>query len=356
MAEEADESQKTEEPTSKKLEDARRKGDAPRSQEFNAVFALLTGTLLIALAAGPLASSLSGSLVRFLETGHEWIVTPQTIRMLAVDLALTLLVIVALPFAAFVVAALAANFVQVKPVFTGEKIKPDLKKLDPIKGFGRVFGLQGLMNFAKGVAKIAIICGVTYIVLWPDRDVVMRVPTLEPVVLFAILKGLALKLLTAVCAILVLVALADYLFQRFQFMKKMRMTKQEVKDEHKQTEGDPHVKMKIRQLRMERGRKRMIAAVPEASVVVTNPTHFAVALKYERGQMAAPLCVAKGADLVAKRIREVAQENDVPLVENPPLARALYASVEIDQEIPAEHYAAVAKVIGYVMRLRRTRR
>lgn len=163
---------------------------------------------------------------------------------------------------------------------------------------------------------------------------------------------LVLRLLLGVLAVLTVIAVGDYVYQRFSFMKSMRMSKQEVKEEHKQQEGDPMVRARLRQIRMERTRRRMMAAVPGASVVVTNPTHFAVALKYEMGAAGAPRVVAKGADLIAQKIREIAEENDVPIVENPPLARALYAGVEVDQEIPREHYRAVAEIIGYVFRLK----
>jgi flagellar biosynthetic protein FlhB len=162
---------------------------------------------------------------------------------------------------------------------------------------------------------------------------------------------LLFKVLASALAALALIAAGDYLLQRFRFIQRNRMSKQEIKEEYRQTEGDPAIKAKIRQIRMERSRRRMIAAVPEATVVIANPTHFAVALKYESGKMAAPVCVAKGVDALALRIREVAQKHDVPVVENPPLARALHAAVEVDEAIPPEHYRAVAQVIGYVMRV-----
>ncbi len=166
-------------------------------------------------------------------------------------------------------------------------------------------------------------------------------------------RALAMKMLGTVVAILAIVAAADYLFQYRQWYDRQKMSVREMKEEFRQTEGDPAIKGKIRQLRIARARKRMMAAVPKASVVITNPTHFAVALQYERG-MNAPVCVAKGADLIARKIREVAEAHDIPVIENPPLARALHGTVEIDQEIPQEHYRAVAEIIGYVMRLRRT--
>ena len=189
--------------------------------------------------------------------------------------------------------------------------------------------------------------------VWPERDILTQVMTLELTQLLQVTENIALRMLVAVLSVLALIALADYAYQRWETLKKLRMSVQDIRDEHKDTEGDPKIKARIRQLRMERARTRMMAAVPEATVVVTNPTHFAVALKYEHEEMDAPIVVAKGADLVAKRIRDLATENNIPIVENPPLARGLFAAAEIDEPIPLEHYKAVAEVISYVFKLRR---
>ena len=188
--------------------------------------------------------------------------------------------------------------------------------------------------------------------LWPQRNFVGNLVTADPAMVLPFANALAMKLLGVVVAILAVIAVADYLLQYRQWFERHKMSLQEIKEEYRQSEGDPAVKGKLRQLRNTRMRKRIMAAVPKASVVITNPTHFAVALKYERG-MNAPICVAKGVDLIARKIREVAEAHDIPVVENPPLARALHGTVEIDQEIPQEHYRAVAEIIGYIMRLRR---
>jgi flagellar biosynthetic protein FlhB len=188
--------------------------------------------------------------------------------------------------------------------------------------------------------------------LWPQRNFVGNLVTADPAMILPFANSLAMKLLGVVVAILAVIAVTDYLLQYRQWFERHKMSLQEIKEEYRQSEGDPAVKGKLRQLRNTRMRKRIMAAVPKASVVITNPTHFAVALKYERG-MNAPVCVAKGVDLIARKIREVAEAHDIPVVENPPLARALHGTVEIDQEIPQEHYRAVAEIIGYIMRLRR---
>jgi len=189
-------------------------------------------------------------------------------------------------------------------------------------------------------------------ILWPERHRLESMLQFDPATIIATISSLALRLLGAVVAMLAAVAIADYFFQYRQWFERQKMSLQEMKQEFKQSEGDPHIKGRLRQLRMARMKKRMMTAVPKASVIITNPTHYAVALSYERG-MAAPICVAKGVDLVALKIREIAKKHDIPIVENVPLARALHAAVEIDAEIPVEHYHAVAEVIGYVMGLKR---
>jgi flagellar biosynthetic protein FlhB len=237
------------------------------------------------------------------------------------------------------------------PTISTEKIRPDLSKLSLLKGAKRLFGLDALVNLIKGILKIAAVTIAIALAIWPDRARQATSLSMDPMSLIGLLMALTLKVLLASLIVLAAIAAFDYFYQRTRFMQRHRMSRQELKDEMKQSEGDPVVKARIRQLRYERLRRRMMAAVPEATVIITNPTHYAVALKYESGKTGAPICVAKGVDGLALKIREIATEHDVPIVENPPLARALYASVELDDEISAEHYKAVAQVIGYVMRL-----
>ena len=246
---------------------------------------------------------------------------------------------------------MAGQLLQHRPVFSAEKLKPDFSKLSLLKGFKRMFGFDGWMNLLKGLIKITIVGAVVWTVLWPERGRLESVMTLAPDQVAADMMRLVMRVMMAALAVLAVIAGGDYFLQRFQFLKRNRMSKQEIKEEFRQTEGDPAIKAKVRQIRAERAKRRMMAEVPKATVIITNPTHFAVALKYESGKMAAPICVAKGVDALALKIREVAEEHEVPIVENPPLARALYAAVDIDETVPAEHYKAVAQVIGYVMRL-----
>jgi flagellar biosynthetic protein FlhB len=233
-------------------------------------------------------------------------------------------------------------------------MKPKMEKISPAAGFKRLFSSESLVNFAKGLVKIFVVGGLMAAVLWPRRDEIDTMIMRDTGVLLEEVRGLVLQLIIALLSVMTVVAALDFLWQRQKWFEKQKMSIRDIKDEYKQTEGDPLVKGKIRQLRMERSRKRMMAAVPEATVVVTNPTHFAVALKYEQG-MQAPICVAKGSDRIALRIRELARENEVPVVENPPLARALFAAIDIDQEVPEDQYRAVAEVIGFVYRMRERR-
>jgi flagellar biosynthetic protein FlhB len=259
---------------------------------------------------------------------------------------------VALPFLLLALAALGGNLIQHRFVWTFDAITPKLSKISPAAGFKRLFSKQALANFIKGLIKLVIVGVVLTVIMLPERERLEGLLRTDPAMIMPFVQSMSLKIMGAVVAILALIAAADYFFQYRQWFERQKMSFQELKEEFKQSEGDPAIRGKIRQLRQDRMRKRMMAAVPKASVIITNPTHYAIALQYERG-MDAPICLAKGVDAVALKIREVATEHLIPIVENPPLARALHATVEIDEAIPPEHYKAVAEVIGYVMRLRR---
>jgi flagellar biosynthetic protein FlhB len=271
---------------------------------------------------------------------------------LARSLEFILIGVLGVPFLMLAIAAIAGNMIQHRLVWSGESLKPKFSKISPAAGATRIFGKQAAANFGKGLFKVIALGAVMTAILWPERLRLESFMHFDPAMLLGATTNLTVHLLGAVVAMLAVVAIADFFFQYRQWYERQKMSLQEMKEEFKQSEGDPHVKNRIRQLRHARMKKRMMAAVPRASVIITNPTHYAVALSYERG-MPAPLCVAKGVDLVALKIREIAGEHDIPIVENVPLARALYATVEIDDEIPVEHYHAVAEIIGYVMGLKR---
>jgi flagellar biosynthetic protein FlhB len=268
-------------------------------------------------------------------------------------ISLETLAAVAIPFLLLMLAAIGGNAIQHRLVWSGESLIPRLSKVSPIAGAKRLFSKQSLANFAKGLAKLVVVGTIATALLWPARKRLEGLVATDPAAIAPFTRTLSLQLFGGVVAILAIIAAADYLFQYRTWHERQKMSLREVRDEFKESEGDPKIKAKVRQLRAQRMRRRMMAAVPTATVVITNPTHFAVALQWERG-MAAPVCVAKGQDIIALKMREVAGEHGVPIVENPPLARTLHATVEIDEEIPAEHYKAVAEVIGYVMRLNGT--
>lgn len=351
MAERDEDTERSEEPTQKKLDEAHRKADVAKSQEVSAWFVLTGATLALLVFAQGFAGGVADTFGGLLANLHAVPVGPYAVRDLAWRILAAIFAAMALPLLVLVTAAFAGSAVQHRLVWSIEPLKPKLSKISPLKGFKRLFSLQSLVNFAKGVAKLVIVASVMFLIVWPERDRLDGLMTLDPTLLLAVVRELALKLLAGVVAIMAIVAALDYAWQRHSWHKRQKMSMRELKDEFKQTEGDPQVRAKLRQVRMERGRKRMMAQVPDATVVVTNPSHYAVALKYETG-MNAPVCLAKGLDLTALKIREAAEAADVPVVENPPLARTLYAAVEIDQEIKPEHYKAVAEIIGYVMQVR----
>lgn len=351
MSDQPDQSQKTEEPTQKRLDDARKKGDVARSQDVPIWFALLGVAVLIA-AAKPLMSMVARPLVSLLDHPHAFELENGGAMVLTKALLASLIPVAAIVFSVLILFALAGHLIQNRPIWSAEKMKPKLDKLSPIKGLQRMFGPQGWMNLFKSVLKLAAIVAALAYAVWPHLSLIERAGGIELPLLAGVLQGIAGRLLIAALVVVGLVAAIDYIFQKQQYDQKMKMTRQEIKDEHKQSEGDPQVKAKIRQLRHQRSRQRMMAAVPEASVIITNPTHYSIALKYD-DTTPAPICVAKGVDDLALRIREIAEEHDIPMVENPPLARALYANVEIEDVIPREHYEAVAKIISFVMQTKR---
>jgi flagellar biosynthetic protein FlhB len=352
MADE-DDAQKTEEPTPKKLQEALDKGDVPTSQEFKTWFILLAATILIFSASTLIGSSLVNDLSNFLSQIHLIQADTSGFQGPIMDLMWNVFLILMIPMGTFIVAGIIGNMSQHKFIFTFEKMKPKLSKISPLSGFKRIFGMRFLVEFGKITGKLLAVSAALVIIVWPERDrldTLMYVPIPE---LLGLAQVMALRLFVGVLVVLTIIAALDYSYQKFEHTKKLRMTKQEVKDEHKQTDGDPQVKARLRQIRNERARHRMMAAVPDADVVITNPTHYAVAIEYKHGQMDVPKLLAKGIDEVALRIREVATEHDIPIVENPPLARALHAGVELEEEVPPEHYKAVAEVIGYVLKLER---
>ncbi len=350
MADDDDDSQKTEDPTPKRLEEARKKGQIALSRELNTWLMLLTGTVIIGTMSGGFMTELTVYMRGFIEHAGDLPQVPGGFRETLGGSFWKVLGMMTLPLLALMFMAFVGPFLQVGPIFATEVIKPDLSKISPVKGFKRLFSMRSIVEFVKGILKLSIIGFVGYLLLSPFFGKLEHLVGLPIEAMMHEMLALVLRLMVGVLVVLLVVAVADVVYQRTEHMKKMRMSKQELKDEYKQSEGDPQIKGKLRQLRAERARQRMMANVPGATVVITNPTHYAVALKYEPDTMEAPICVAKGADNIALKIREIAKENKVTIYENPPLARTLYSVIELDETVPPEHYKAVAEVISFVFR------
>ncbi|MBX3552595.1 MAG: flagellar biosynthesis protein FlhB [Pseudolabrys sp.] len=355
MAEGQDDTEKTEDPTQKRLDDALKRGDVAKSQELNTWFIFAAAALALSAFSGSMGSGLTTTFRGLIANAHMLRADGPGLMRLVDKLGLEVLAAIAIPMLLLMLAALGANLVQHRFVWSAESVTPKFSKISPLAGIKRLFSKMAIANFVKGIFKLVLIGTVLTVLMWPERNRLELLVWTDPLALMPLIMALSMKLMGAVVAILAIVAAADFFFQYRQWYERQKMSLQEIKDEFKQTDGDPAVKGKIRQLRQKRMAKRMMAAVPKATVVITNPTHYSVALQYEKG-MQAPICVAKGVDAVAFRIRKIAGEHQIPTVENVPLARALYATVEVDQAIPPEHYKAVAEVIGYVMRLRHSLR
>lgn len=350
MSDEEDDSQKTEDPTPKKLEEARKKGQIALSRELNNWLMLLAGTIIVGTSAPHIMSELTIYLRSYIEHAHDLPQVPGGFDKVLGDSFWKVLGLLTIPLLGLMAMAFIGPFAQVGPLFAPEVIKPDLSKISPLKGFKRLFSMRSIVEFVKGVAKLGIIGTVGVILLSPFFGKLEHLVGLPIPLMMDEMLALVLRLMAGVLVVLLVVAVIDVLYQRNEHMKKMRMSKQEMKDEYKQSEGDPQVKAKLRQLRAQKARQRMMQNVPSATVVITNPTHYAVALKYNPDEMEAPVCVAKGMDNIALKIRELARESKVAIYENPPLARTLYSVIEIDEVVPPEHYQAVAEVISFVFR------
>ena len=348
----ADESQKTEEPTERKLSKAFEEGNIAKSQDLTIWVSLAAGCIIVLFFSKWMASRLGRGLKGFVESMHTVSFEGEALQLMMADMLLLVASVVAIPFALLIIAGVMGNLVQHKPNWSTKNIQPKLSKLSPLKGVNRVFGTQGWINLGKAILKLAATALIVGMVVGPDVSQILLFVQMDPSIIFDAILLLVGKILLGILIVTFVIAIADLVYQRFNHRKKLRMTRKEVSDEHKDTDGDPLVKNKIRQIRREKHMNRMMENLQKATVVVMNPTHYAVALRYEEGETTAPVCVAKGLNELALRIRDVAEDHGVTVVENPPLARALYATVEIDEEIPEEHFKAVAEVIGYVFRLR----
>lgn len=350
-----DEDDKTHEPTQRKLDEAIKRGDVAKSIEVHTWFAFAGLTLALTVGAGPISSHVGRALTPFLSQAHQVPGDPAGMMVAAKAALWIFLLAVALPFLFAVVAGIGGGIIQHMPLWTPTPLKPQVSRISPLSGFKRLFGKEALVQFVKGLAKLGMIGALAVYLMWSERERLETLARLDVAALLPATQVLMLKLLGGVLALFSFIAAGDLLYAKISWRKRHRMTQRELKEEFKDTEGSPEIKNKVKQIRLARFKKRMMQNIPQATVVITNPTHYAVALRYEPG-MAVPVCVAKGVDSLALRIRQVATEHEVPIIENPPLARALHATVDVDDEIPVEHYQAVAEVIGYVLRLKRRAR
>lgn len=352
----ADTDQKTLDPTPKKLEDARKRGDVPSAPEMRHATMFVTMLLIVGTIGTAAVARLAAQAAALWGGAGDIALTSGSAQRLTRTLFGGMLVAVGPILLLTLAGAMAGVLLQGRGLFLSGQLKFKWDRLSPIAGAKRLFGQQAWVEFGKTIAKFVFVAIVAGAIVWPALHGLDRMTGAYAAEIGRYSAGMVGDMLHAVALLVVALAAGDFLYQRRAWLIRQRMSHQEVRDEHKQNEGDPQIKARIRAIGMARARRRMMSAVPGASVVITNPTHYAVALRYDHGAMQAPVVVAKGRDRIAQRIRELAGEHQVPVVESPPLARALYASVEIDQPIKLEHYATVAEIISFVLRLTRGRK
>lgn len=348
--------ERTEEATPKKKSDSRKKGQIPRSKDVGLAITLVATTLVIVALSGFIVSALKNNVIYFLGDLGTMEVTENSlnsINLLVISKGLITIMPVVLPI---MIAGVFASLIQSGFLVVKDAIKPSFGKLNPINGFKNMFSKKALVELVKNLIMISIVIYIAYSYISSNFDKIMQVGNLYLPTLGVEVKSLIVGLFVKICILLVVIAVVDYVVQFLLFQKEIRMTKQEVKEEYKQMEGDPQIKSKIKQRQREMSQRRMMQSVGDATVVITNPTHLAIAIKYEEGKMDAPKVIAKGADNIALRIKEKALEYKVPIIENKPLARLIYDSVEIDSDIPQDMYQAVAEVLAMVFKLEKNKK
>jgi flagellar biosynthetic protein FlhB len=352
MADNDDDSQKTEDPTQQRLDDALKKGTVPFSREVTSFLMLLVFAFTIISLLPFMMKKTMHNIVRFIEQPQLFSLDRNNIMILAKSVLFDILGVMSTPILIIIIVIILSAILQHGFIISTDTLMPKLERISPLSGVKRIFSMRSVIELIKGLIKISIVGVVAFISVYPEIQKLNSLAASGIIAMLIALAILAKRMLIGICSALFLVAAIDFLYQKFEFIKSLRMSKQDIKEEYKQNEGNPEIKAKLRELRSKRAGKRMMSDVPTADVVVTNPTHYSVALKYESEKTEAPVLVAKGKDLIALKIREIAKENNIPIVENPPLARALFNSVEIGNEIPLEHYNAVAEVIRYVYKLK----
>ena len=347
-----DESQKTEEPTQKKLDDAHEKGQIIFSKEVTN-FAVFTAISMCIIFLFPSLSVKALSISKYIEHSHHIILDGYKLKQMMQEAFKDLFAIILIPALAIVSFSILSSLMQTGGLLIStDPITPKLSKISPLAGLKRMFSLRSVSELVKGIIKMIIVGGCMYVVVKPELSSLKMIHQVSTKSLINMMYILITRMLYAVCIIMFFIAILDYMYQKYEFMKNMKMSKQDIKDEYKQTEGNPEIKAKIRSLRMNKIKSNIAQAVPTADVVITNPTHYGIAIKYDENTMNAPVVVAKGVDNLVPIIKQIAKDHQVPIVENPPLARSLYDNVEVNEEIPEQHYRAVAEVISYVFNLK----
>jgi flagellar biosynthetic protein FlhB len=344
--------ERTEQATAKRRADARKKGQVARSREVPTVMVLLTGLVVLFFWGSAMYRHLSLLLARLFGQVGTLALDPVSFQNLAWEIFAALGVILAPILLGVTAAAALSNYLQVGSLFSWEAVQPDFGKINPVKGFGRLFSRQAAAELVKSIFKFAIIGWVAYATIRAEWAQIVSLWNQEAGQIFRYVGQVSFHLFLKTVLVMAALAVLDYAFQRWSYEKSLRMTRREVQDEFKQTEGDPLIKSRIRSIQRELARRRMMAEVPKADVIITNPTHLAVALQYRYKDMSAPKVIAKGAELVAQKIKETAKAHGVPLVENKPLAQTLYRNVDLGQPIPSSLYQVVADILAYVYRLR----
>ncbi len=344
--------ERTEQATPKRREEARKKGQVPKSRELASVAVLLSALFTLYWGSRFFMSRMDGMLAYYLENLYSHNITLTTMRSMGLLGIAQMASIMAPLFLVITVVAVVSNFLQVGPLLTLEPLMPEFSRISPLQGVKRLFSMQALMEFIKSLFKLIVVCWIVYSTVSKGMNRIVPLLDMTPYQIASYIGIVSYEIFWKSCLAMILLSILDYMFQRYDHEKNLKMTKQEVKEEFKQTEGDPQVKSRIRSIQREMARKRMMQEVPEADVVITNPTHLAVALKYEPRQMEAPMVVAKGAGPVAKKIRKIAREHSVPVIENKPVAQGIYKLVDIGQVIPENLFKAVAEIFAYVYRLK----
>jgi len=343
--------EKTEKPTEHKLSEARKKGQVAKSADLSPAF-LIAGVFLLFLAAGPWMLSIFLNMLR--ETFQSyllWEVNFENLEVIMKQLAFESMKIVGPVLAFCLLSGLLVTYSQVGILFTVEPLQMKLEKLNPIEGFKRIASLRSLVELCKSILKISVGALGAYLILKDTTNQLLQLSQQTPESILSFTAWSVFKIGLLIGIFLIVLGLLDYFYQRFEHLKNLRMSKQDIKDEHKKMEGDPLIKSKIKEKQRQMAMRRMMQEIPKADVIITNPTHFAVAIKYEAKTMAAPTVIAKGQDYVALKIREIAKQHRIVTMENKPLARALYSQVDIGQQIPEELFKAVAEVLAYVYKL-----